>query len=193
MPQWIHQRAEHLLAKNPSMPKSEAFAVATQQSHALGKSPKGYGTAAGRHTAKEKFDTPKDDVKTSNPGHLESPKMKKNAFATTLLKLALGGPPPLPAAALAQHAAKKVPNLFDISKGPAAGAREIMGGSLAPKGTAPKLPASSPIHGPVGSFAAGGQMVGRSGGLVHPDAFMKGAAAVTWAAFLDEMQNIASA
>jgi hypothetical protein len=76
MPQWIHERAEHLLAKNPSMPKGEAFAVATQQSHALGKSPKGYGTLTGRQTAKAKFDTPKDDKKTANPGNLETPKLK---------------------------------------------------------------------------------------------------------------------
>lgn len=75
MPRWIHDRAEHLLAENPSMPKSMAFAVATQQSHALGKSPKSFGTAEGRETAKEKFDTPKDDKKTANPGNLESPKL----------------------------------------------------------------------------------------------------------------------
>jgi hypothetical protein len=65
MPAWIHDRAEHLLAKNPDMNKSTAFAVATQQSHALGKSPKGYGTAEGRRVAKAKFDTPGDDVKTA--------------------------------------------------------------------------------------------------------------------------------
>ncbi len=75
MPKWMHDRAEHILAKNPSMPKSEAFALATQQMHSLGKSPKGYGTAEGRAAAKAKFDTPKDDRKTANPGHLESPKM----------------------------------------------------------------------------------------------------------------------
>lgn len=75
MPSWIHGRAEHLLAKNPSMPKSMAFAVATQQSHALGKSPKGYGTAEGKRTAKAKFDTPKDDQKKANPGGLKSDKL----------------------------------------------------------------------------------------------------------------------
>jgi hypothetical protein len=75
MPEWMHNRAEHILAKNPSMPKSMAFAVATQQSHALGKSPKSYGTTEGKRIAKRKFDTPKDDVKAANPGHLESPKM----------------------------------------------------------------------------------------------------------------------
>lgn len=79
MPKWIHDRAEHLLAKNPSMPKGEAFAIATQQSHALNKSPKDYGTAHGRAEAKDKYDTPKDDKKTANPGSLSSKKMEKGA------------------------------------------------------------------------------------------------------------------
>lgn len=90
MPQWIHERAEHLLAKNPDMKKSTAFAVATQQSHALGKSPKGYGTAEGKRTAKAKFDTPKDDKKMANPGNLETPKLKAamlNAFVDELEKI----------------------------------------------------------------------------------------------------------
>jgi hypothetical protein len=71
MPAWMHERADHIQAKNPDMPKSEAFAIATQQMHALGKGPKGYGTAEGRATAKKKFDTPKDDVQTANPGKLK--------------------------------------------------------------------------------------------------------------------------
>lgn len=76
MPAWIHNRAEHLLAKNPSMGKSQAFAIATQQSHRLGKSPKGYGTAGGKREAEAKYDKPKKEyVKTDNPGKLESPKM----------------------------------------------------------------------------------------------------------------------
>jgi hypothetical protein len=70
MPQWIHDRAGHIQAKNPSMPESEAWAIATQQSHALGKSPKGYGTAEGHHEAKAKYDTPSDDKKTADPGHI---------------------------------------------------------------------------------------------------------------------------
>jgi hypothetical protein len=65
MPEWIHARAERLLEKNPSMPKGEAFAIATQQSHALGKSPKGYGTTKGREMAQRKFSTPDDDQKTA--------------------------------------------------------------------------------------------------------------------------------
>lgn len=75
MPEWIHNRAEHLLAKNPSMAKGTAFAVATQQSHSMGKSPKGYGTAEGKREAKAKYDTPKGDEHAANPGGLESSKM----------------------------------------------------------------------------------------------------------------------
>jgi hypothetical protein len=86
MPEWIHNRAEHLLAKNPDMSKSKAFAIATQQSHALGKSPKGYGTAQGKRVAKRKYDTPKDDVKKANPGALDSPKLA--AMRDELLKQA---------------------------------------------------------------------------------------------------------
>lgn len=84
MPEWMHNRAEHILAKNPSMPKSEAFAIATQQMHAGDHGPKGYGTAEGKRTAKAKFNTPKDDVQKSNPGGLESPKMKHAAVGALL-------------------------------------------------------------------------------------------------------------
>ncbi len=66
MPKWIHQRADHILSRNPSMPTSEAFSIATQQSHALGKSPKNYGTLQGREAAKAKYKTPEDDKKTAS-------------------------------------------------------------------------------------------------------------------------------
>lgn len=81
MPAWLHARAEHIMAKNPDMPKSEAFAISTQQSHALGKSPKSYGTAAGRRTAKQKYKTPEDDVKTAMDVVLEETR-EKTAFST---------------------------------------------------------------------------------------------------------------
>jgi len=70
LPKWVHDRARHIQAKNPSMPESEAFACATQQAHAVKKSPKDYGTPQGRHEAKQKYDTPKDDAKTADPGGL---------------------------------------------------------------------------------------------------------------------------
>jgi hypothetical protein len=72
---WLHSRAEHLLAKNPSMPKGEAFAIATQQAEATGHTPNSFGTAEGKATAKAKFNTPKDDEQRANPGGLDSPKL----------------------------------------------------------------------------------------------------------------------
>lgn len=67
MPKWMHERADHIMAKNPSMPESEAFAIATQQMHSLGKTPRGYGTLKGKETAKKKFNTPKDDEHRAAP------------------------------------------------------------------------------------------------------------------------------
>lgn len=68
MPKWIHDRARHIQAKNPEMSESTAFAIATQQAHATGKSPKGFGTTEGRQEAKAKYTTPGDDKKTADPG-----------------------------------------------------------------------------------------------------------------------------
>jgi hypothetical protein len=71
MPQWIHDRADHIRAKNPGMSESQSFAIATQQSHAAGKTPKGYGTAEGKREAKKKYDEPKSAYKkTADPGHI---------------------------------------------------------------------------------------------------------------------------
>lgn len=53
--------------------------MATQQSHALGKTPKGYGTPQGKREAKAKYDTPKGDEHKANPGGLKSAKMEKKA------------------------------------------------------------------------------------------------------------------
>lgn len=80
MPEWIHNREEHIRAKNPGMPESEAWAIATQQAHATGKSPKGYGTSKGRHEAKQKYKTPGDDKKTADPGGVGARKFEKDAF-----------------------------------------------------------------------------------------------------------------
>jgi len=65
VPAWIHNRAERLLQKNPEMDKGEAFAIATQQAHALGKTPQGYGTSEGRRTAKTKYRSPSEYQKTA--------------------------------------------------------------------------------------------------------------------------------
>ncbi len=65
MPEWIHDRAQRLRASNPDMSESEAWAISTQQSHALGKTPKSYGTSEGRERARAKYKTPNDDQKTA--------------------------------------------------------------------------------------------------------------------------------
>lgn len=77
MPAFIHDRAEHLLAKNPKMDKGLAFAIATQQSHALGKSPKKHGTVEGKATALKKYPNKKGYVKGANPGNLRTPRLEK--------------------------------------------------------------------------------------------------------------------
>lgn len=70
MPKWIHDRADHIRKKNPEMPKGEAFAIATQQAHAAGKTPKGYGTPEGKREAKQKYDEPKGAYEqTADPSH----------------------------------------------------------------------------------------------------------------------------
>lgn len=118
MPQWIHNRAEHILVKNPDMAKSTAWAIATQQSHALGKSPKGYGTSEGKHEAKEKYTTPKDDKKTANPGNLESTKMASSrleAFADELIKIA-SLRKLFPLAMKAERKASKIKKAFQTSQ-----------------------------------------------------------------------------
>jgi hypothetical protein len=47
------------------MDEGEAFAIATQQAHALGKTPQGYGTSEGRRTAKRKYRSPSEYQKTA--------------------------------------------------------------------------------------------------------------------------------
>jgi hypothetical protein len=95
MPQWIHERADHIRRKNPGMPKSESFAIATQQSHATGHTPKGYGTPTGKHVAKQKYDEPKSDyTQTADPrsksktGGINLGMMR--SFADELEKIAFG-------------------------------------------------------------------------------------------------------
>jgi hypothetical protein len=113
MPKWMHDRADHIMEKNPEMPKGEAFAIATQQMHSLGKTPKGYGTAEGKRTAKAKFNTPEDDVKTAAPkGYLHG-----QAFLDELAKIRgfkAGGPP-------IERAAGAVKKVVDTVKSKVAG------------------------------------------------------------------------
>lgn len=55
---WIYQRAARLRAENPDMKESTSFAVATQQAHKVGKSPKGFRTPQGVREAKSKMTGP---------------------------------------------------------------------------------------------------------------------------------------
>lgn len=68
MPKWIHDRAMSLKKDmketyGPEKAEQVAFAVATQQSHRLGKSPKKYGTSEGKTVARAKFDRPRKEYK----------------------------------------------------------------------------------------------------------------------------------
>lgn len=81
MPAWLHNRADHIRRKNPSMPKSEAFAIATQQSHASGHTPKGYGTAEGKREANKKYDKPASEYEQT-----ADPKSKSSSVNVTMLQ-----------------------------------------------------------------------------------------------------------
>lgn len=61
MPKWIEDRAAHIRSKNPDMPESQSWAIATQQSHKLGKTPKRYGTKEGRQMARAKYTKPRKE------------------------------------------------------------------------------------------------------------------------------------
>lgn len=50
------------------MPESMSYAIATQQSHATGHTPKSYGTPGGRQVAAQKYDKPSSAyVQTADP------------------------------------------------------------------------------------------------------------------------------
>lgn len=88
MPQWIHDRAEHLMGKNPSMPKSMAFALATQQSHASGHTPKGYGTPEGKKTAKKKYSEPKSHYEQKADPEVKEAAIRIKGFWDEIEKIA---------------------------------------------------------------------------------------------------------
>lgn len=65
------------------MPEGQSWAIATQQAHAAGKSPKGYGTPEGRRKAKQKYDAPKKQYEqVADPGS----KGKTSGIDLALLK-----------------------------------------------------------------------------------------------------------
>lgn len=108
MPQWIHDRADHLRKKNPEMSESQSFAIATQQSYAAGKAPKDYGTSKGRSEAKKKYDDPKNTYeKQADPSHKSKTASRLafwKGFEDELVKIAMAPIPmvvPKPPTALA--------------------------------------------------------------------------------------------
>lgn len=65
---WVHDRAHRIMEKGdvqekygPEKGKQVAYAIATQQAHAVGKSPKDFRTPQGVHEAKQKYDEPKSE------------------------------------------------------------------------------------------------------------------------------------
>lgn len=97
MPQWIHDRADHIRGKNPGMSKSQSFAIATQQAYAAGKAPKTYGTSEGRQDAKRKYDSPKSEYKkVADPSEKTSGISLASllGFTNELQKLAFSAPKP---------------------------------------------------------------------------------------------------
>lgn len=66
MPAWIEKRRKRLEPElresySPKKAKQVAYALATMQSHKVGKTPKSYGTTEGRREARQKFDKPKKE------------------------------------------------------------------------------------------------------------------------------------
>lgn len=67
---FIHDRAHRIMESTSKQygdkkGKQVAFAIATQQAHATGKSPKDFRTSEGVHTAKKKYDEPENMKKTA--------------------------------------------------------------------------------------------------------------------------------
>lgn len=94
---WIHDRA-HRIMQEGDTPKNVAYAIATQQGHAVGKSPKGFRTPAGVARAKSKYDQPRGYRKTASdkevrmlsPDYVESIGRKQQKVAPHILGGFLG-------------------------------------------------------------------------------------------------------
>lgn len=141
MPAWIHDRAQHILRKNPDMDESQAFAIATQQAHALKKAPKGYGTSEGRAAARRKYRTPSDDVKTADPASKEAMWI---AFNDELVKLGA-----FPSFGTVRQAAGRIPGLFRSGLRNVGSAVRSFASTLRPGGMSfrpPTLPSPAPIR-----------------------------------------------
>lgn len=76
---WIHDRAHNIMQKGEltgkygdKQGKSVAYAIAVQQAHKLGKSPKGFRTSQGVRTAKKKFSLPKKEYRKTAAAHIHN-------------------------------------------------------------------------------------------------------------------------
>lgn len=72
---WVHDRAERIMRRGDTKDqygkkkgKSVAYAIAVQQAHKLGKSPKKFRTPTGVRVAKRKFDMPKKEYQKTAAG-----------------------------------------------------------------------------------------------------------------------------
>ena len=83
------------------MSESQSWAIATQQAHKLGKTPKGYGTREGKLEAKAKFDKPKSeyrktaeskDVRMLSPDYTERVGKMQQKVAPHIVGGAMGIP-----------------------------------------------------------------------------------------------------
>lgn len=74
---WIHDRAHRIMSDSPDTPKSVAYAIATQQGHKVGKSPKAFRTSRGVREAKAKFQLPKKEYqKTAGAEEMMARRLK---------------------------------------------------------------------------------------------------------------------
>jgi hypothetical protein len=67
---WVHDRAKRIMSEGDTKKgygkkdgKSIAYAIAVQQAHKMGKSPKKFRTPEGMRVAKQKFDLPKKEYR----------------------------------------------------------------------------------------------------------------------------------
>jgi len=81
---WIHDRAHRIMEDSPETPKNVAYAIATQQGHKVGKSPKGFRTAEGVREAKKKYELPKKEYQ-------KTAAVRLNALFDEIEKTALVG------------------------------------------------------------------------------------------------------
>lgn len=81
MPAWIEQRAARIRHKNPDMPESQSWAIATQQAYKMGKTPKGYGTKSGKREARMKYGRPRREYQ-------KTASVQMAAFSDEFVKIA---------------------------------------------------------------------------------------------------------